>query len=130
MKIVNKQFGEIEFQSDAIINFAEGILGFEDRKRFLLISEKEAFFFWLTCVDEPELIFPLFSINLLQENYFDSSNLEPFGIVKLDKDPEKVSINLKAPVFINHEKKSGFQKIMDNDDYPVNYPLFIKKETI
>ena len=125
MKIVNKQFGEIEFEQDSIINFTEGILGFEDQKRFLLISEKEGFFFWLTSVDEPELIFPLFSINLLKENFNDSGDLEPFGIVKLDKDPENVSINLRAPVFINHENKTGYQKIMDDENYPVDYPLFV-----
>lgn len=129
MKIVNKQFGEIEFKSESIINFTEGILGFEDKKRFLLISEKEGFFFWLTSIDEPELIFPLFSINLLQDNYSDSGDLEPFGIVKLDKNPENVSINLKAPVFIDHEKKTGFQRIMDNEEYPVDYPLFVKSES-
>ena len=115
MKIKNKQFGEIEFKPDAIINFDDGILGFEEQKRFLLLSEKEGFFFWLTSIDEPEIIFPLFSINLLQENYI-NGDLEPFGIVKLDKDPQNISINLKAPVFINHEKKIGYQRIMDNEE--------------
>jgi len=41
MKIKNKQFGEIEFQPDAVFNFEEGILGFEEQKRFLLISEND-----------------------------------------------------------------------------------------
>lgn len=129
MKIVNKQFGEIEFEQDSMIIFTEGILGFEDQKRFLLISEKDGFFFWLTSVDEPELIFPLFSLRLLQENFEDSGDLEPFGIVKLDKNPEKVSINLKAPVFIDHENKTGYQKIMDDDNYPIDYPLFVFNES-
>jgi flagellar assembly factor FliW len=129
MKITNKQFGEIEFEQDSIINFAEGILGFEDKKKFILISEKDGFFFWLTSVDEPELIFPLFSINLLQDNFGDSTDLEPFGIVKLDKDPEKVSINLRAPVFIDHENKTGHQTIMDDENYPVDYPLFVHNES-
>jgi flagellar assembly factor FliW len=130
MKIKNKQFGEIEFQKESIFEFEEGILGFEERKRFLLISENEGFFFWLTSVDEPELIFPLFSIKLLQEKFSNQGELEPYGIVKLDKDPEKVSINLKAPVFINHEKKTGYQKIMDKEEYPVDYPLFVKNEKL
>ena len=118
----------IEFQQDAILNFENGILGFEDKRRFLLVSEEKGFFFWLTSVDEPELIFPLFSIALLQDEYADLGEMEPYGIVKLDKDPKKISINLKAPVFINHEKKTGYQKIMDNEDYPVNYPLFVNNE--
>jgi len=128
MKILNKQFGEIEYESDSIINFEEGILGFEEHKKFLLITEKDGFFFWLTSINEPEIIFPLFSIKLLQEEYIDSGELEPFGIVKLDKEPQNVSINLKAPVFIDHDEKKGYQKIIENEEYPVDYPLFVKNE--
>ena len=47
----------------------------------------------------------------------------------MDKEPEKVSINLRAPVFIDHENKTGYQKIMDDDNYPVNYPLFVQNES-
>jgi len=128
MKISNKQFGEIEFEPESIIKFDEGILGFEEHRKFLLISEKEGFFFWLTSVDEPEIIFPLFSIKLLQDKYRESGEFEPFGIVKLDKKPQDVSINLKAPVFINQVNKIGYQKILDNEEYPVDYPLFVNKE--
>jgi flagellar assembly factor FliW len=39
-----------------------------------------------------------------------------------------MSINLKAPVFINHNEQRGFQKIIDNEEYPVAYPLFVKNE--
>jgi flagellar assembly factor FliW len=125
MKIRNKQFGDIEFENETIIKFAEGILGFEELRQFLLVSEKDGFFFWLISIDEPEIIFPLFSIKLLQEKYKDDSELEPYGIVKLDKNPQNISINLKAPVLINQDDKIGFQKIIDNEEYPVDYPLFV-----
>lgn len=126
MKILNKQFGEIKFENETIIKFEEGILGFEELREFLLVSEKDGFFFWLVSVDEPEIIFPLFSIKLLQEEYKVAGNLDPYGIVNLDRDPQNISINLKAPVLIDHSEKSGFQKIIDEEDYPVNYPLFVK----
>ena len=104
MKIKNEQFGEIEFDEKSIINFKEGLLGFEELKQFLLISEKDGIFFWLTSIDQPEIIFPLFSINLIIENFNNETDKEPFGIVKLDKNPENITINLKAPVFINQEE--------------------------
>ena len=128
MKIQNEQFGEIEFEPKSIINFDEGILGFEELKQYILIAEKDGYFFWLTSIDQPEIIFPLFSIKLLEEEYVDEGELEPYGIVKLDKEPEKVSINLKAPVFINHSEKTGHQKLIDSDEYSVNYPLFVQNE--
>ncbi|PID62445.1 MAG: flagellar biosynthesis protein FliW [Ignavibacteriae bacterium] len=128
MKINNKQFGEVNFEEDSIIYFEDGLLGFEEFKKFVLITEEEGFFLWLTAIDNPELIFPLFSIKMLQEQKENSSEdtSEPFGIVKLDQDPEKISINLKAPVFIDQENKTGYQTIVENEDYPVEYPLFEK----
>ena len=126
MKIKNEQFGEIEFDEKSIINFKEGLLGFEELKQFLLISEKDGIFFWLTSIDQPEIIFPLFLINLIIENFNNETGKEPFGIVKLDKNQENITINLKAPVFINQEEKLGYQKIIDNEEFIVNYPLFTK----
>jgi flagellar assembly factor FliW len=125
MKLLNKQFGEIEFEEEAVIKFEDGILGFEELNEFLLFSETDGYFFWLISVSEPEIIFPLFSLKLLQEEYNDKNKLEPYGIVKLDKEPENISVNLKAPVFINHYEKIGFQKIIDNEELKVDYPLFV-----
>ncbi len=126
MKLQTDQFGEVEFQEEKIILFENGILGFEELKRYLLISEDDGIFYWLTSVDQPEIVFPLFPINLLQENYKQVENYEPFGIVKLDKDPANITINLKAPIYINHEEKTGYQKIIDSEKYPVDYQLFVK----
>ena len=124
MKIQNEQFGEINFEEDSVIKFEDGLLGFEELKEFLLISEEEGLFLWLTSIDEPEIIFPIFSINVLQEKLDTTESYEPFGIVKLDKEPENVTINLKAPVFINQVEKKGYQKLIDNEANVVDYPLF------
>ncbi len=126
MKLKTDQFGEVEFQEEKIIFFENGILGFEELNRFLLISEDDGIFYWLTSIDQPEIVFPLFPINLLKDDYKQVENYEPFGIVKLDKDPEKITINLKAPIYINHNDKTGYQKIIDSDKLPVDYQLFVK----
>jgi len=125
MKIQNKQFGEIEYNEDSVLKFKEGILGFEELRNFILITEKDSFFSWLTSVDQPEIIFPLFPIELLQEELNKESNFEPYGIVKLDKQPENITINLKAPVYIDHSEKLGFQKISESEELPLDYPLFV-----
>ena len=126
MEIQNKQFGKIEFKDDRILEFNEGIMGFEYLNKFILVSEQDSFFFWLTSVDEPEIIFPLFPMELLQEETQNEEDYVPYGIVKLDKDPQNITINLKAPVYINQTEKQGFQKIIDQDDMPLDYPLFVK----
>jgi len=125
MRIKNLQFGEIEFDENMIIEFKEGIIGFENLKKFILINAEDDLFYWLTSVDEPEIVFPLFGIRvIMEEDYPQEKNCEPFGIVKLNQDPAKVTINLKAPVYIDQNEKSGFQRILDDEKYPINYALF------
>ncbi len=126
MKINTYQFGEIEFDENHIISFSDGIIGFENLKKFILLSQEDGLFFWLTSVDEPEIVFPLFPVKLLVNEYNEIENFEAFGIVKLDKTPSNISINLKAPVYLNQEQRVGYQKIFDDDKYPLNYQLFVE----
>ena len=88
MKIVTKQFGELEFNDDIIIEFKEGIFGFEEYHKYILITEENSLFYWLTNVEVPEIMFPLFSITLLEDDYPQQENCEAFGIVRLDKNPQ------------------------------------------
>jgi len=127
MKIENSHFGEIVYDEELIVNFSEGMIGFEKLKKFLLINNNDGLFLWLTSVEEPEIVFPLFAIDAIYDNFPHENNFEVFGIVKLDKEPENITINLKAPVYISEAAKTGFQKIIDSDKYSINYKLF-KKE--
>ncbi len=127
MKIKTLQFGEVEYNDDIVINFEDGILGFENFTKYLLITEENGLFYWLTAIDEPEIVFPLFPIGTLQDDYPEKESLEPFGIVRLSKDPSEITINLKAPIYLDQEKKTGFQKILDTEKYPVDYKLFVEK---
>ncbi len=125
MKITTRQFGEIDVDENRIVTFSDGILGFEDLKKFVLITEENGIFFWLTSIDEPEVVFPLFPVRLLIDNCPQEEGCEAFGIVKLDKIPTNITINLKAPVYINQGKMSGFQKIIDKEDFAIDYVLFV-----
>jgi len=124
MNIRTRKFGEIEYDSDKIIFFESGLLGFEKLKEYLLIKTDTGFFYWLNSIDEPEIAFPLVGTRLLDVDYSSGEDFEPFGIVNLNNDPLKIVVNLKAPVFINQSEKKGFQKIFDLEEYSLNYSLF------
>jgi len=124
MKIVTKQFGEIEFPDDLVIMFENGLIGFEELKKFVFIKPEENIFYWLNSVEKPEIAFPLFALRLIDENYPQEESHEAFGIVILNPDPLKITINLKAPVYINQDNKTGFQKILDSEKYSLYYNLF------
>lgn len=125
MKISNRQFGEIEFTEDKILYFDGGLFGFEELKNYLLIRTENELFFWLCSIDQPEVIFPLIGLRLIDESYPQSESHEAFGIVRLNPDANKITVNLKAPVYLDQENKKGFQTIIDKDSYPVDYKLFI-----
>ena len=127
MKLQTIQFGEIEFNEEKIIKFDDGILGFENYKEYVLLTDGDGLIYWLTSVDEPEIVFPLFPIDILEAEYPQMEYYKAFAIVKMDKDPKNITANLKAPVYINQENQTGLQKIIDDDNYQVNYQLFIEK---
>jgi len=126
MTIDTHHFGEIEFNEDKILRFDNGLFGFEAHQQFLLISREDDLFYWLVSILEPKIAFPLIGMRLIDENYPEEAENEAFGIVNLNRDPLKITVNLKAPVYINQDKKSGYQKILDNDRFIIDYKLFVE----
>ncbi|MBZ0199568.1 MAG: flagellar assembly protein FliW [Ignavibacteriaceae bacterium] len=126
MKIVTEQFGEIEFREENVFQFSSGVLGFEQLKKFLLIKTDEELFYWLNSTEEPEIVFPLVGLGVIEEDYPTAEKYEAFGIVTLNSDPLKITVNMKAPVYLNQDEKKGFQKIIDSEKYNVYYNLFVE----
>lgn len=124
MKLKNKQFGEVEFTPENVLKFKNGLFGFEELKSYLLIKTENDLFFWLNSIDQHEIAFPLIGLRLIDDSYPQKDETEAFGIVTLGKQPSSTTVNLKAPVYINQERKEGFQTIIDQDKYSVNYKLF------
>lgn len=126
MKLKTYHFGEVEFSEDRILNFENGLFGFENLKRFLFIKPDDSFFYWLNSVDNPDISFPMFGIRVLDEKFPQEDRHEAFGIITLNPDPLKITVNLKAPVYINQDDKSGFQRILDSDIYSLTFNLFVE----
>lgn len=127
MNIVTKQFGVLEFNEEIVIEFKDGIFGFEEYHKYILITEEDSLFYWLTNIEEPEIMFPLFSIRMLEEDYPQLEGYEAFGIVRMDKNPANITINMRAPVYISQNEKAGFQKILEHEKYLIDYKLFVEK---
>jgi len=130
MKIRNSQFGEIEFDDRIIISFPEGIIGFEELKRFIIVEDEDFKpFRWLISVDEPEIGFAIIEPSLVAEDYYNRAGFDQkihvvFAIVTLNKDVSKISVNLKAPIVIDRVKNLGKQVILENSDFEISHSLF------
>lgn len=130
MVIKSPFFGEMEVTPDLIYYFEDGLIGFEDLKRYILISEeKVAPFKWLQSVDEPALSFPILNPRLVDSDYkpgkkyTGTKHLSLFAIVTLKNKNNRVTINLRAPVVFDNEKRTGKQVILTSEKYATNYEI-------
>ncbi|HBM75094.1 MAG TPA: flagellar assembly protein FliW [Clostridiaceae bacterium] len=143
MVIASKFFGDIEINKDDIIYFEDGLLGFEDVKKFVLIdiSEKSSFK-CLQSVDRNEIAFIIISPWDVEENYrmdiadeelsslkdADLSNLLVYSIVTISQDG--MTANLIGPVILNMKTKMGKQVVLNDSKYNTKHVIkgFEKKE--
>ncbi len=129
MRIRNSQFGEIEFDEEIIITFPNGIIGFEELKKFIIVEDEECKpFRWLISIEEPEIGFAILEPTFVLENYYQKVGFDPkifalFSIVTLNRDISKISVNLKAPIVIDKSKKLGKQIIVDDPELGIRHQL-------
>jgi len=137
MKVVTSQFGELEVSEEQIIHFPQGIIGFEDCKKFVIINDKESEpFRWLIALDKKEFGFPVLDPFLIKEDYLkefppslvrklksEDTVMEVFCVVTLKGEGGKVTVNLKGPIVIDYDKQEGRQVILTSEELPVSFPL-------
>lgn len=141
MLVKTKCFGEVEIDDNKIIYFENGILGFEDYKKYTLIYDSEKnrkTIMWLQSVDESSLALPVIDPMLISEEYspvvedelldiiggITEENMFILVILTVPSDITKMTANYKAPVIINTETLKGIQLIAENEEYMVKHPVY------
>jgi len=139
IKIQTKPLGEIEVDEFQIIDFPEGILGFDFIKKFVILDteDEDSPFKWMQAFDEKDLAFVIIRPVDFMENYdlvISQNDLETvkaksvdellvFAIVTIPDNPKKMTANLQGPVIINAEKRLGKQAISMSDRYSVRHNI-------
>lgn len=141
MKLNTRLFGEIEINEEKIITFEMGIIGFDNLKKFTLIHEAQKetkAILWMQCIDNPEMALPVLNPLIVKEDYnpiVEDEIIKSLGDIVEDQifvlvtvavpsDIKKMSVNLKGPIIINPFSLKACQVIVENDDYPVKYPIY------
>lgn len=146
MNITTDHLGNIEYSEADIITFAHGIPGFEDEHKFILIPAEdiEFPFSYLQSIKSNDLVFIVTDPFLFVENYDfelsksdsealnlsgeeDLGNISVLSIVRIPDDVDQTTINIMAPIVINHVDKAGRQVLL-NEYSDTKYPLFRKVE--
>ena len=134
MKWKNRQFGELEFDDEHVLTFPEGMIGFEDCRRFILINDEDSQpFRWLVSLEDEDLSFPLLNPQMLVADYL-AGNLQKPGatilvVATLNKEIEHSTVNLRSPVVIMNENRTGKQIILEEESYNLRHPLFVVSQS-
>jgi flagellar assembly factor FliW len=145
MKLTTRIFGEVEIEDSKIITFPNGIIGFPDLKKFTLMHDEDDgdsgstnTIKWLQSIDEPGFAMPVMDPLIVCPDYspeIDRTKIEEVGelddedilvlvTVTVPHDLEKMTVNLMGPFVINVKEMKGVQSIVENDNYPVKFPIY------
>jgi len=141
MTLITKHFGVIEVKDEDIVTFAEGLPGFRQLNKFIIMFDDEDesnTFVWLQSVDDGELCFilvdaaailPWYKPSVLEEeleglDIKDMNETLIYNITRFPEDVNSATVNLMAPIVINAAAKKGRQVIVTNEDYGVRHYLF------
>lgn len=142
MIIKTRFFGDVELDESKVITFDDGIPGFFDLKKFLLMTDEDekSPFCWLQSIEEMNIVFTLFDVYSIIPNYnpivseemlkdigeFKDEDILIYTIANIPEDLKEISINLKAPIIINMHNNKAKQIILENQDYQIRTYIYDK----
>lgn len=141
METIKSRFGDITVETERAVVFPRGLLGVPDKFNFVLAnfpSAKMQQFTLFQSLDDLGLSFitlPLEVNNNIiasddirragQDLQIAEANLVTLLIVSVHRglDQVKLSVNARAPLFIDSQRKAGIQYVFPQDHYKVQHML-------
>jgi flagellar assembly factor FliW len=143
MKIKTKYHGEIEVNEASALNFEQGIPGFAEEKKFVLLPLPENdWFHILQSVSTPQLGFVVTDPFLFTKEFdfeLDQGSVETLGftdekdvkvltILTMKETLQESTANLQAPIVINLANNKAKQVILNDSNYQTKHLLFAQPE--
>ncbi|MDX8363823.1 flagellar assembly protein FliW [Cytobacillus sp. IB215665] len=142
MKIQTKYHGEMTVEESTFFTFNNGLPGFIDEKKYIIIPfSEDTPFFILQSVStanvafvmiEPFTYFNEYDFQLddhivEQLQLTSEKDVAVYNIITVQEPFDKTTINLQAPIVINANKRLGKQIILTNTPYHTKHALFENK---
>lgn len=135
MRINTSRFGRIDVDAGDIIQFPSGLPGLEDCREWALLADStNDALGWLQCTTRGDMALAVVSPRRFVPDYqvrIPRSELTPLAIsdisqaqvvVVVGKTDTTLTLNLKAPIVINLEARTGRQ-VVASGDHPLQYQL-------
>lgn len=139
MKVTTTRFGELQVNKDDIISFKEGILGFEDLRKFFIVDPGDnTLIMWLQSVEDGSVAFPIIEPKIFKPDYIvkllpsellsleleSVNNAKVYSILTIPKDITEMSANIKAPIVINSQSNLARQIVLQDNKLSVRYEMY------
>lgn len=136
MRVNTTRFGRLEVDADDVLLFPSGIMGLEDCRHWALLADAQNDALgWLQSLSRPDVAMAVVSPRRFVPEYqlrVSRSEMSPLELDELrhaqvllivGKNDDGITLNLKAPVVFNIERRIGRQ-VISNGDQPLQYPLY------
>ena len=132
------RFGEIEVPENKIITFEEGIPGFENLRRFVIVSQNTDPIMWLVSLEDENVALPIMNPWIVRVDYDvvipesvmkslkieKKEDVQIWAVVSIPEGkPENMTINLLAPIVVNTKENLGAQIILEGSEYQLRHSV-------
>jgi flagellar assembly factor FliW len=139
VKVLTTRFGELRVEKEDIIQFPDGILGFEKLKKFFIVDPGDkTLILWLQSIEDPSIAFPVIEPKIFKPQYVVKSVPNELSLLQLEsvdsakvlciltipQDVTKMSANLKAPIIINNVIRIGKQVVLQDTKLTVRFEMY------
>jgi flagellar assembly factor FliW len=144
MILHSKTLGRLEVGDSSFLYCTDGLVGFEEYKKYYLAEVPEyGPFLWMMSVEEPDLGFAVADPQLFFPGHYEVSlgecdrdglDLQPgdtisiFVIVSIMDGGRRITANLKGPVVLNTRNRICRQIVIYNPAYSMRQPLLVPSE--
>ena len=135
------RFGSIEIETSSVIEFPEGLLGFGDCKRYVLLDHPGGSgpFEWLQSLERPEIAFCVIDPTQFKPDYRIAVKQHELSGIRIKSiedgvvrvilviprgDPMSMTANLQGPLVINKKEMLARQLVLGGGQYPTRFRVF------
>lgn len=137
MKKIQTRFGEVEYDSENLLHFPAGLIGFPTLHDFIVMpNKKQGPLFWIQSVEDPDIAFILTDPTNFFLDYAVLPDTSERNTLRIDQDDEcfvlsvvtvppdqNITINLSAPILYATKTNRAIQIILENTNYTPKTPL-------
>ena len=142
--VASDVLGPLTVGNAEVLDFPQGLYGFPECRRWVLVPTKREGLFWLQSAEhaplafllvDPFTHFPGYAVDLSPADLSRVGTSEPSEIVVLavvtvgSRDGTPPTANLQGPVVLNMRARHGFQIVLSVEGYGVREPFTIEPDS-